>query len=354
MGTVECQGYRLKEAGQNLNRGMRRFRLKISATIINVSKILECNQSTVNQAAINLLNGSLVAFPTETVYGLGADALNRNAISRIYAVKDRPKDHPLIVHISSISYLDRWSRDIPDYATKLAENLWPGPMTLILPRTDIAKDFITGGQDCVGLRVPDQQFALLLLSEFEKQGGMGVAAPSANRFGKVSPTSAQDVYEELNQYLGIEDLILDGGKCQVGLESTIIDCRLQRPKILRPGVITKTMIEDISGLEIISNGLNDQVKASGLLKSHYAPAAEVFLTDNPDKGDGFIALIDIETPKGAIRLASPKDSIQYAQVLYQALRLADRMQIKKIFVIPPLGDEIATAIQDRLIKAAKK
>jgi len=325
-----------------------------SATIIYMSKILECIQSTINEAAINLLNGGLVAFPTETVYGLGADALNKNAISRIYAVKDRPKDHPLIVHISSISHIDRWSRDVPDYATKLAENLWPGPMTLILPRTDIAKDFITGGQDCVGLRVPDQQFALLLLSEFEKQGGMGVAAPSANRFGKVSPTTAQDVFEELNQYLGNEDLILDGEKCQVGLESTIVDCRLQRPKILRPGVITKSMIEYITGLETISDELNEQIRTSGLLKSHYAPIAEVFLTDNPDEGDGFIALIDIETPKGAIRLASPRDSVEYAQVLYQALRLADRRKIKKIFIIPPSGDEIAVAIQDRLIKAAKK
>ena len=179
--------------------------------------ISNCTADAISNAAKALIDGHLVAFPTETVYGLGADATNEKAVSRIYSVKGRPSDHPLIVHISSMNKLDQWAIDIPDYAIKLAREFWPGPMTLILPRTDLAKDFITGGQNNVGIRVPAQPIALALLKKFEELGGQGVAAPSANRFGAVSPTTARAVEEELGSFFDKNDLVLDGGPCLVGI-----------------------------------------------------------------------------------------------------------------------------------------
>jgi len=304
-----------------------------------------------------LISGNLVAFPTETVYGLGVDATNKDAVAHLYQVKGRPSDHPIIVHISSTENLDKWAREIPEYAIELARTFWPGPMTLILPRTNLAKDFITGNQDNVGIRVPSHSLASALLREFEGQGGLGVAAPSANRFGKVSPTTADAVVEELSGYLSPTDLILDGGSCEIGVESTIIDCTQDIPKILRPGLVTASMISDLVGLKgnqisAISNKIT--IKAPGLLQSHYAPKAKVFLSTAPNLGDGFIAPSDIPTPPGAIRLASPVDNKEYAQILYQALRLADSRQIPNTIVIPPTGDDLAVAICDRLEKCAYK
>jgi len=311
-----------------------------------------CTASTIKDAATSLINGDLVAFPTETVYGLGADAGNEMAVKKIYQVKGRPSDHPLIVHISNLKQLDKWAREIPEYAIKLARSFWPGPMTLILPRTQLAKDFITGGQDNVGIRIPDQTLALALLTEFEKQGGAGVAAPSANRFGKVSPTTAAAVEAELGAFLDSKDLILDGGACEVGVESTIIDCTTQSPIILRPGAITHSMIKDATGIEPDTTNKVD-TKASGLLESHYSPSAKVILDQTPQAGDGFIALSNIKTPQGVIRLAEPKNNIEYAKVLYQALRSADAQQIKTVHAHLPTGDDIAQAIIDRLNKSAK-
>ena len=317
-----------------------------------MSFISNCTASTIKDAATSLINGDLVAFPTETVYGLGADAANEEAIKKIYQVKARPSDHPLIVHISNLKQLDKWAREIPEYAIKLARAFWPGPMTLILPRTALAKDSITGGQDNVGIRIPDQTLALALLTEFEKQGGAGVAAPSANRFGKVSPTTAAAVEAELGAFLDSKDLILDGGACEVGVESTIIDCTTQSPIILRPGAITYSMIKDATGIEPDTTNKVD-TKASGLLESHYSPSAKVILDQTPQAGDGFIALSNIKTPQGVIRLAEPKNNIEYAKVLYQALRSADEQQIKTVHAHLPTGDDIAQAIIDRLNKSAK-
>jgi len=317
-----------------------------------MSFISNCTASTIKDAATSLINGDLVAFPTETVYGLGADAGNEMAVKKIYQVKGRPSDHPLIVHISNLKQLDKWAREIPEYAIKLARSFWPGPMTLILPRTQLAKDFITGGQDNVGIRIPDQTLALALLTEFEKQGGAGVAAPSANRFGKVSPTTAAAVEAELGAFLDSKDLILDGGACEVGVESTIIDCTTQVPIILRPGAITHSMIKDATGIEPDTTNKVD-TKASGLLESHYSPSAKVILDQTPQAGDGFIALSNIKTPQGVIRLAEPKNNIEYAKVLYQALRSADEQQIKTVHAHLPTGDDIAQAIIDRLNKSAK-
>ena len=318
--------------------------------------ISNCTASALSDAARALKAGNLVAFPTETVYGLGADASNQLAVARIYKVKGRPTDHPLIIHISSINNLDKWAKDIPEYAIKLARKFWPGPMTLILPRTKLAKDFITGGQDNVGIRVPQHTVAQALLKAFESQGGFGVAAPSANRFGKVSPTCADDVKSELADYLSTDDLILDGGQAEVGVESTIINCTNPTPIILRPGAVTAAMINDLLGIKIetVLNNQTAQIKAPGLLESHYAPLAKVYLSGTPRSGDGFIALSNHPTPDGVIRLISPANNNEYAKTLYQGLRLADSKKLAKVFVIAPTGDDIAVAICDRLQKAAQK
>jgi L-threonylcarbamoyladenylate synthase len=317
--------------------------------------ISNCTALALKDAAASLMAGNLVAFPTETVYGLGADASNQQAVAKIYEVKGRPTDHPLIVHISSINNLNKWAKDIPEYAVKLARAFWPGPMTLILPRTDLAKNFITGGQDNVGLRVPLHAVALALLKEFESQGGLGVAAPSANRFGKVSPTCADDVKAELSDYLKSDDLILDGGPSFVGVESTIIDCTNSTPVILMPGGITNTMINELVGIqiEVFAKNNSDQIRASGLLESHYSPKAKVYLSGIPAIGDGFIALSKFPTPAGVVRLISPATNEEYARNLYKGLRLADSKNLNNVFVIPPIGDDISVAICDRLQKAAE-
>ena len=318
--------------------------------------ISHCTTSTIKNAAKSLISGNLVAFPTETVYGLGADAANKSAVAKLYQVKGRPVDHPLIVHISSMANLDKWARDIPEYAIKLARTFWPGPMTLILPRTDLAKDFITGNQDSVGIRVSSHPLAIALLEEFEDKGGLGVAAPSANRFGKVSPTTAGAVSEELSDFLSPNDLILDGGPCQVGVESTIINCTQDSPTILRPGAVTAEMIYQRLGItvQLGIDGVNLKIKAPGLLQSHYAPAARVFLSGDAQPGDGFIAYSLIPTPIGAIRLASPKDNDEYANQLYLALRLADSKKLQRVVVIPPINEGIGVAINDRLKKCEYK
>ncbi len=316
--------------------------------------ISSCTITTLKVAAKSLKQGNLVAFPTETVYGLGADATNKDAVARIYEVKGRPTGHPLIVHISSINNLDKWAQQIPEYAITLARTFWPGPMTLILPRTNLAKDFITGGQDNVGIRVPSHPLAISLLKEFESLGGLGIAAPSANRFGKVSPTSAQAVQEELAEYLTLDDLILDGGPCQIGIESTIIDCTKQTPQILRPGGVTQEQIAELINLELDKKSYthSDDVKAPGLLESHYSPKAKVFLSGTPQPGDGFLALSSIATPTGAIRLETPVSNEDYARQLYSAFRLADSKKIERIFAVPLENEGIAVAINNRLSKAA--
>jgi len=316
--------------------------------------ISKCTADTISNAAQALKDGHLVAFPTETVYGLGADATNEKAVSRIYSVKGRPVGHPLIVHISSINKLDQWATDIPDYAIKLAREFWPGPMTLILPRTELAKDYITGGQNNVGLRVPAQPIALSLLKKFEELGGQGVAAPSANRFGAVSPTTAEAGGEELGNYLDSEDLVLDGGQSQVGIESTIIDCTGLAPRVLRPGAITEEMIEQALKKSVENIEKKSEVKAPGLLDSHYAPKAKISLNSIAEPGEGFLALSKFLTPAGAIRLASPGSLEQYARDLYLALRSADQQGLKKVSIIVPEGNGLAEAIRDRLNKAATR
>ena len=308
--------------------------------------------SEVIAAAAALKAGHLVAFPTETVYGLGANAEDESAVAKIYSAKGRPADHPLIVHIASDRYLNFWAQTIPDYAIELAKKYWPGPMTLILKRSAAAKDFVTGGQDSVGLRVPAHPVALELLEAFAELGGKGIAAPSANRFGKVSPTKASAVREELGGVLGSNDFILDGGDSMVGIESTIIDCTSAAPRILRPGAITEDMIEKATGLELERSQSN--LRVSGSLESHYSPTAVVVLDVEPASGDGFVAMSNVETPAGVIRLAAPTNLAEYAHVLYSALRAADEKSLQRVVIWQPTGDGIAIAIRDRLQRASSK
>lgn len=304
----------------------------------------------IKDAAIALKNGFLIAFPTETVYGLGSDATNANAVSRIFSIKNRPTNHPLILHIGSISELDDWAIDIPEYAYSLANNYWPGPITLILKRNKKVKDFVTGNQDTVGIRIPNHEIALSLLNEFKKIGSGAIVAPSANKFGRVSPTTYEHVYQELSKDLNKNDLILDGGPSQIGVESTIIDCTNNLPRVLRPGAISTELINEVIKLD--SNDVRNQIRVSGSFNSHYAPNAKVLLDTNPQPGDGFLALKDIATPKDVIRLSSPLNVKEFAQNLYSTLRKADELNLKRIVVIQPQGSGLATAIRDRLKKAS--
>ncbi len=318
----------------------------------------KCSANAMADAAANLLTGGLVAFPTETVYGLGADAGNAEAVARIYAAKGRPADHPLIVHVASMDGLGDWADDVPEYAIALARDFWPGPMTLVVKRSALASDFVTGGQDTVGVRVPNHPVALGLLEAFARAGGKGVAAPSANRFGNVSPTTAQAVSAELRDYLATSDLILDGGACDVGVESTIIDCTGDAPKILRPGAITAQMITESTGLEVVGQSPDgaavdsNVIRVSGSLAAHYAPAATVVLDQSPLAGQGFIAMAGVMAGEGVVRLAAPTTHEEFARVLYSALRAADEQGLATVVVAQPAGEGIAVAIRDRLKRAA--
>jgi L-threonylcarbamoyladenylate synthase len=227
-------------------------------------------------------------------------------------------------------------------------------MTLILKRSEIAKNFITGGQENVGVRVPSHPVALALLSEFEKLGGLGIAAPSANRFGKVSTTTSTAVKDELGNLLNTQDMILEGGQSELGVESTIINCLSFVPKFLRPGAVTPSMITRLLGSIDNSIEVKSDVKAPGMVLSHYSPKAKVVIGGKTNPGDGFIALAKFQTPTGAIRLAAPETIEQYSFQLYEALRLADRKGLNKIIVLPPSGSEFALAIEDRLTKASFK
>jgi L-threonylcarbamoyladenylate synthase len=231
-------------------------------------------------------------------------------------------------------------------------------MTLVVKRSSLAADFVTGGQDTVGVRVPNHPVALGLLEAFVKAGGKGVAAPSANRFGNVSPTTAQAVSDELSDYLADGDLILNGGPCDVGVESTIIDCTGDVPKILRPGAITAQMIAESTGLEVVGQSSDgsavdsNAIRVSGSLEAHYAPAATVVLDQSPVAGQGFIAMADVVAGEGVVRLAAPKTNEEFARVLYSALRAADEQGLATVVVAQPVGDGIAVAIRDRLKRAA--
>ena len=316
------------------------------ATIIS-----QCSLNVLRQSAEKLRQGNLVAFPTETVYGIGADAMNKDAVARMYQVKNRPTSHPVIVHIAELNDVDYWAKDVPEYAINLMRDFWPGPMTLLLKRREVAGDFLTGAQEIVGLRIPANSLALGLLNEFKALGGKGIAAPSANRYGAVSPTTAEAVSQELSEYLLPDDQILDGGPCLVGVESTIIDCSSDNPMILRPGSVSAEMIEESTGI-ILSEAGEKKIRTSGSDKQHYAPKAKVIIDGQSQSGEGLIAMSGVATPEGVIRLAEPKSIEEYARALYAALRQGDSQNLESIRIIPPDGQGLAVAIRDRINRAA--
>ena len=303
----------------------------------------------IRKAAEILRAGGLVAFPTETVYGLGADASNARAVARLYATKRRPADHPVIVHFGSGGSAFAWAREIPRAARQLAERFWPGPLTLILKRSALAKDFITGGQDTVGLRVPSHPVARGLLEMF--QGG--IAAPSANRFGLVSPTTAAHVREDLGDDV---DLVLEGGPSEVGIESTIVDLSTGSALLLRPGAISREDLEQL--LNVKQAGLSSP-RHSGGLERHYAPRTPARLVSTHDldkeieKLSQRVAVLAFSRPDERVDywLRMPRNPEGYARRLYAALRELDTAGCETILVeAPPEAPEWA-AVRDRLQKA---
>ena len=314
--------------------------------------------SEISRAAALLRAGELVALPTETVYGLGADAANPRAIAKIFAAKGRPADHPLIVHLPDASHLERWAADIPEAAHRLAAAFWPGPLTLILRRQPSVSDAITGGQDTVGLRVPNHPLALQLLREFDG----GVAAPSANRFGRISPTTAAHVREDLGDAVA---LVLDGGPCTVGIESTILDLSGGTPRILRPGMLDAVAIGEVLGVVPAFGGTADAPRVSGSLEAHYAPHTRLQLVAVADLAataarafdTGLrIAVLAAEPISPAIpdiiwHPASP-DPARFAHELYASLRELDTLGCDLILVAAPLDAEAWRAVADRLRRAA--
>ncbi len=310
--------------------------------------------------AVEILRaGGLVAFPTETVYGLGADASNPSAVRKIFEVKRRPRGHPLIVHLPGRHLLHEWATSISDAAHALTEAFWPGPLTVLLRRTPRVPDEVTGGGDVVGLRVPAHPLALELLHAF----GSGIAAPSANRFGKVSPTTAAHVRADLGDDV---DLVLDGGPSDVGIESTIVDCTTDQPEVVRPGGITLEQLDEALGSPVdVWLGERD-VAAPGTMAAHYAPDAAVIVVECDDdvqalaqtvRDDRTVAVLApaaIEgLPATVVQLPPAGDAESYANVLYDRLREADRLGADLLVVVPPPAHGIGHAVRDRLRRAAR-
>jgi L-threonylcarbamoyladenylate synthase len=304
-----------------------------------------------------LRRGGLVAFPTETVYGLGADASNADAVHHLFVVKGRPADHPVIVHLADVVQLDEWAASVPASARALAGAFWPGPLTVIVPRSVRVSDAVTGGRHTVGLRVPSQPLAHALLAAF----GGAIAAPSANRFGRVSPTTAADVRADLGDDV---DVVLDGGPCRVGVESTIVDCTRDEPVIARLGGVTQDAIEEVLGQPIAVLDRGD-VAAPGTLEHHYAPNARVHVVGEGDVRLRAISLLTTGArvallamhppdglPKGLIVLDPPRDTAEYAHVLYARLRESDAREVDHVLVVPPPAEGIGAAVADRLARAA--
>lgn len=312
------------------------------------------------RAADLLRAGELVALPTETVYGLGADARNPKALAKIFAAKGRPADHPLIVHVPDVLHLDQWAREIPDAALLLAKSFWPGPLTLILKRQSTVPDLVTGGQDTVGLRIPNHPLALELLKTFDG----GIAAPSANRFGRISPTTAQHVREELGDRVA---LVLDGGPCAVGIESTIVDLSRGEPVILRPGIISAEQIGLVLHQHIDATSIQGKTtpRVSGSLDAHYAPTTPMRLVSAGELhahlqralGDGrHVAVLSMQAPPSRAHLlwlqASSKPD-RYAHDLYANLRALDHASADVMLVETPPQSSEWLAVNDRLARAAR-
>jgi L-threonylcarbamoyladenylate synthase len=311
---------------------------------------------TIETAVSLLLNGKVIAFPTETVYGLGADATNARAVAQIFELKNRPSDHPLIVHIADPESLEDWATDVPAAARKLADHFWPGPLTLILKMAARMPSLVTGGEDTVGLRCPSHPMAQALLREFAAVGSGAIAAPSANKFGHVSPTSAQHVRDEF----GPDLFILDGGDCDVGLESTILDFSRGVPVLLRPGAVTRQEMSDLIRDDVRERDA-EAPRASGTLPAHYAPRAALQLVapgafDARVRAEGDVAVLALHgAPKAAKArqwIHAPAQAGAYGHDLYASLRRLDATGAQVILVeSPPISAEWE-AVNDRLGRAA--
>ncbi|MBL0042345.1 MAG: threonylcarbamoyl-AMP synthase [Xanthomonadales bacterium] len=305
-------------------------------------------------ACAALRRGEVVGLPTETVYGLAGDAGNAEAVRRIFATKGRPADHPLIVHVHDAARIDDWARDVPEIARRLAAAFWPGPLTMILKRAAHVLDVVTGGQDTIGLRVPNHPVALALLQAF----GGGLAAPSANRFGHVSPTTAQHVRDEFADAVPV---VLDGGPCKVGIESTIVDVSGEMPRILRPGQIGADAIAQVLGVPVTIGAQQASPRVSGSLASHYAPdtPAERVPTERLDtlihqalgSGETIRVLALRHLPNGVHGLIMPNDPAQYARHLYAALRSLDAEGAERLLIETPPDQPEWLAIHDRIARA---
>ena len=314
------------------------------------------NDKLIEQAAQELEKGGMVAFPTETVYGLGADAANIEAIRQVYALKGRPADHPSIVHLDSLDKVELWARVIPEAARKLAEHFWPGPMTLILPKRPEVLPQVTGGQDSVGIRIPAHPLTRKLISVF----GRGIIGPSANRFGHISPTSAEHVREEFGSSL---KFVLDGGPCAVGVESTIVDFSRETPVIVRPGMLSASVISEIAGFPI---ACGQGSKAPGTLKKHYAPNTPAQMVSREEltqlvkqvnTPSVVLAMHKLPIPDNQLVrcLSLPDNPSAYAQSIYSMLRYADSVRPQSIFIEqPPQDDESWAAVRDRLQRACAR
>ena len=306
-------------------------------------------------AARALAAGDVIAFPTETVYGLGADALNRSAVEKIFTLKGRPSDHPLIVHIATAGDIERWTRDVPAEAWTLARAFWPGPLTMILPRADAMPDAATGGQSSVGLRCPSHPMAQALLREFGRVGSGAIAAPSANRFGHVSPTSAEHVREEFGN--GVP--VLDGGACEVGLESTIVDLSRGQAVLLRPGGVPRQTLATVLGYEPRDRDGNAP-RASGTLAAHYAPATPLQRVEASELAKeiargGSVAVLSqaeaIHSPHVAVWIKAPQNAVEYGHDLYANLRRLDHSGVDRILVEATPASPAWEAVNDRLARA---
>lgn len=314
----------------------------------------------IDQAVELLQRGELVAFPTETVYGLGADASNPSAVARLYAAKGRPTNHPVIVHLADFDQLSNWASSVPESAVKLAKAFWPGPITLILPKASHVLDEITGGQSSVGLRVPAHPLAIELLKAF----GGGIIAPSANKFGRLSPTRAEDVRNEFKQEVA---LVLDGGPCAVGIESTIIDLSKKQPMILRPGMVDQGQIEAIIGPVLVAHKQAEPAsvtRAPGDLASHYAPVTPLKLVSADELSQiakscadnlNRTAVLSFSVAPGCCNwIVAQRDPDTFARDLYQNLRQLDNLKLDRILVETPPKDPHWEGIWDRLNRASAK
>ncbi len=314
-------------------------------------------RTEVAEAAAILARGGLVAIPTETVYGLAADARLEFAVRQIFALKGRPSNHPLIVHVDSLESARAWARSFSPLANRLAQAFWPGPLTLILPRSPLASDAVTGGQDTVGLRVPQHPLTLELLRALKT----GLAAPSANRYGRISPTTAEHVRAEFGAALAC---VLDGGPCAVGVESTIVDVSTDQPRLLRPGGISKEALEAVAQQAIPHVTHATDLRVPGQVQSHYAPTAGLLLLDESalaaeatqrlaqGQRVAVLAREGLAVAQGATSFTVPADAEGFARVLYATLRLADASGAEVILASLPAAEGAGLAVRDRLLRAA--